>query len=158
VQDQNAGKLSTIKTYLLVAFIFNLLAVIGFAIATLVFLIFIVGIIFIIPLVIAILILSRTMSMRSAAERGDIAKLKELNSIGWAILALILAGTINGIMLILAYGAINDLVPPNASMTQSAQYSPASGQAMGDYKYCASCGNKIAKSAGFCPVCGAAQK
>ena len=113
--DPNAGKLSSIKTYLLIAFIFNILVVIGYAIATFALLIVIVGIVFVVPLVLSLLVLMRVNTMRSAADSGDIAKLKEMNSVGWAIIALFFAGVIAGILLLVANGAINDLSTAPAS-------------------------------------------
>lgn len=118
--DPNAGKLSSIKTYLLIALIFNIFAVIGFAIATVALLIIIVGIIFVVPLVLSIVVLTRINTMRSAAESGDISKLKETNSVGWAIIALLFAGVITGIMLLVANGTINDLsVTPTSQMSSA---------------------------------------
>ncbi|MGD0478401.1 MAG: hypothetical protein ABSB29_09595 [Nitrososphaerales archaeon] len=69
----------------------------------------ILGIIFLIPTIIAILVVRRTNSMRSAADRGDIARLKNLNSTGWAIVALLFTGIIPGIMLLIAHGPIDEL-------------------------------------------------
>ena len=112
MSDPNVSKLSSIKTYLLVAFIFNLLAVIGFAIVTAFLLIILIGIVFLVPLILSVLVLMRINQMRSAAERGDIAKLKELNSVGWAIIGLLFSGIITGIMLLIANGAITDLTTP----------------------------------------------
>jgi putative membrane protein len=115
-QDQNASKLSSIKTYLLVALIFNIFAVIGFGLGALLFLVLIFipfvgffGLFFIIPFILSIIVLTRITSMRSAAESGDIARLKQLNSVGWAIIALLFAGIIPGIMLLVADGPINEL-------------------------------------------------
>jgi multisubunit Na+/H+ antiporter MnhB subunit len=115
----NAQKLSSVKTYLLVAFVFNILVVIalGFgALFSLVILLipfigFFLGLILILPFILSVLVLARVNSMRTAAERGDIAKLKELNSVGWAIIALVFAGIIPGIMLLIANGPINELTP-----------------------------------------------
>ncbi|HMD79624.1 MAG TPA: hypothetical protein VKF39_06560 [Nitrososphaerales archaeon] len=115
-QSQNASKLGSIKTYLLVALIFDIFAVIGFALGALFFLallfipfVGIFGLIFIVPFILSILVLTRISSMRSAAESGDIAKLKQLNSVGWAIIALLFAGVIPGIMMLVANGPINEL-------------------------------------------------
>jgi putative membrane protein len=47
--------------------------------------------------------------MRGAAERADIATLKNMNSVGWGIIALLFAGIITGIFQLLANGPINDL-------------------------------------------------
>jgi len=122
--DPNAGKLATIKTDLLIAFIFNILAVAGFAITALALLIVIVGIIFLVPLILSILVLQRVSTMRSAAEGGDVAKLKEMNSVGWAIIALLFAGIVPGILLLVANGEINGLStgptapPPSPATSQ----------------------------------------
>jgi len=121
--DPNAGKLSSIKTYLLIALIFNIFSVIGFAITALALFIIIIGIIFVVPLILSILVLLRVNTMREAAERGNIVKLKEMNSVGWAIIALFFAGVIPGIMLLVSDGAIDDLStnpisPPSATTSQ----------------------------------------
>ena len=70
------------------------------------------GLIFFIP---ALIILLRVRDMQSAVEQGDIDKLKSLNSLGVAIIALILTGIIPGIMLLIAYSEINQL---NTEMSQ----------------------------------------
>lgn len=115
--DMNAAKLSSIKTYLLVALIFNIFAIIGFGLGALVFLFLLFipfvglfGLIFIVPFILSIIILTRITGMRGAAERGDIATLKRLNSLGWAVIAIFFAGIITGIMLLIANGPINELV------------------------------------------------
>jgi putative membrane protein len=158
VQDPNAAKLSSVKTYLLVALIFEVIAVLVFLVSTLTLLIVVIGIIFVIPLILSILVLMRIRRMRRAAEAGDIATLKQYNSVGWAILALIFAGIIPGIMLLVANGAINDLnaTPVGTFAPAQSQWSPA--QTIGDVKFCPVCGAKVAKSAAFCPSCGAPQK
>ena len=66
-------------------------------------------IIFLILMIPSILVMNRTNKMRKAANQGDIAMLKELNSIGWAIVALIFAGIIPGVMLLIAHGPIEEL-------------------------------------------------
>jgi nitrogen fixation/metabolism regulation signal transduction histidine kinase len=63
-------------------------------------------------LIINVLVVRRTWRMYSAANNGDIAALKSLNSLGWAIVALIFSGIIPGIMLLIAHGRINDLPSP----------------------------------------------
>ncbi len=114
--DPNAGKLSSIRTYLLIAFVFNIITVVLFGLATAFLLIFIIGVVFLIPLILAILVLQRVSQMKGAADSGDIPRLKELNSVGWAVIALLFAGIIPGILLLIANGAINDLStsPPTA--------------------------------------------
>ena len=123
-------KLGSIETELTVAWIFTLLIVIAWlAIFVSVVGIFSVvgglaapygggffaglgllfGIIILIPLIPTFLVLRRAGRMRGAARRGDIAALKGLNSIGWAIVALIFAGVIPGVMLLVAHGPIDDL-------------------------------------------------
>jgi len=119
MMDSNAAKLSSIRTYLLIAFVFNILAVAGFAITALVLLVVIVGIVFLVPLVLSILVLQRVDTMRSAAESGNVNKLKEMNSVGWAIIALLFAGVIPGIMLLVADGAINELSTNPIGLSQS---------------------------------------
>lgn len=153
MQDSNAAKLSSIKTYMLVALIFNILAVLIALVASL-------AIFPIIWLILSILVLAlRVWPMREAAERGDIAKLKSLNSVGWAIVALIFAGVIPGIMMLVAIGPINELVVQPTGMAGPMAAAPGvgPGQAVGDVKFCASCGTQMAKSAAFCPKCGAVQ-
>ncbi len=107
--DPNAGKLSSIRTYLLIAYVFNIITVVLFGLATAILLIFIIGVVFLIPLILAILVLQRVSELKGAADKGDIPKLKELNSVGWAVIALLFAGIIPGILLLIANGAINDL-------------------------------------------------
>jgi len=50
----------------------------------------------------------------SAADRGDVTALKSLNSLGWAIVALIFSGVIPGVLLLIAYGRIEDLPSPQS--------------------------------------------
>ncbi|ABP51719.1 MAG: hypothetical protein OWQ51_03750 [Pyrobaculum arsenaticum] len=56
-----------------------------------------------------VLVIARIYRMYKAAEIGDVTTLKSLNSLGWAIVALLFAGLIPGIMLILAHGTIEKL-------------------------------------------------
>ena len=65
-------------------------------------------------LIINVLVIRRTSNMYLAAKNGDIAALKSLNSLGWAIVALIFTYVIPGILLLIAYGMINDLPSPQA--------------------------------------------
>ncbi|HEV2226598.1 MAG TPA: zinc ribbon domain-containing protein [Nitrososphaerales archaeon] len=151
--------MSSVKTYLLVAMIFNIFAVIIWALVSLFLFFIVIPVVF---LILSAVILSRTLSMRSAAESGDIAKLKSLNSLGWAIVALIFTGVINGIMLIIANGTINDLQPvtmQSAPMTpvQPATLAPSSPAPQSTSKYCANCGTQMASFAMYCPKCGARQ-
>ena len=124
--------LGSIRTMVLVALIFAILALIGEIVALgfvglagaamsevgvaglaateLGFIVFLL----LVFLIIDVLVVRRTWKMYSAAKNGDIAALKSLNSLGWAIVALILTGIIPGILLLIAYGRINDLPSPQA--------------------------------------------
>ena len=55
------------------------------------------------------LVLHRIYKMYKAADSGDVAALKSLNSVGWAVVALLFAGLIPGIMLILIHGLVEKL-------------------------------------------------
>jgi dolichyl-phosphate-mannose--protein O-mannosyl transferase len=115
------GQLNTIRTLILVALVFNILAIIGYVIALV-----ILGVaasaappaaavlgafifIDIVFLIVAVLVMTHAWSMYSAAERGDIAALKSLNSLGWDIAALIFSGIVPGVLLLVAYGSVQDL-------------------------------------------------
>lgn len=121
------SELGSIKTEILVAFIFAVLVVVGWVIGLLfgIYYLIVLGIlggsylgpfflglgltytvVFLILMIPSILVMSRTNKMRKAANNGDIATLKKLNSIGWAIVALIFTGIISGVMLLLAHGPI----------------------------------------------------
>lgn len=119
------SRLGSIRTYLLIAFIFSILLMIvwlvagifyliGFA-ATAVFspvaalVLLIPGIIFLIFILPSVLVFFRVWKMYKAVNAGDIATLKATTSIGWAIVGLIFVGVITGIMLILADGPIKQL-------------------------------------------------
>ena len=72
------------------------------------------GFLLVVLLVIDVVVISRTWKMYSATKNGDIAALKSLNSLGWAIVALIFAGVVAGVLLLIAYWRINDLPSPQA--------------------------------------------
>lgn len=152
MSDANASKLSSIKTYLLIAFVFNLLAVIGFLVGFLVLVIVIVGVAFLVPLVISFLTLRRINRMRHAAEKGDISQLKGLNSVGWAIITLLFSGVIPGILLLIANGPINEL---SSSQPMAAPPAASATPAPPGSKNCPSCGTQVAADTAFCPKCGA---
>jgi len=122
--------LDGIKTEMLVAFIFSILAV---AVLLVIFLILGIGMLpttcpagavcstnaltapaiaddvfAFVWMVLAILVLRRTNQMRRAANEGDIPKLGRLNSIGWAIVAVIFT-FVPGVMLLFAHGPIEAL-------------------------------------------------
>ncbi len=82
----------------------------------------VVGIFFLIWIIAAIVIMRRMGFMYRAASNGDIPRLKEANTLSWAILALVFSGVIPGIMLLVAYGPINrlpDAPIPNRSNSYS---------------------------------------
>ena len=71
-----------------------------------------IGFLLLVFLIIDVLVIRRTSKMYSAAKNGDVATLKSLNSLGWAIVALIFAGVVAGVLLLIAYGSINNLPSP----------------------------------------------
>jgi hypothetical protein len=119
----SADRLASIKTYILIAFIFNIIFVIvwiaaalwtlaAFAILSAVGLgIFVVlpAIIYLVLFAFAIIVFLRVYKMYKAVNAGDIATLKATSNMLWAIIALIFAGVIPGIMLIIADGPIKQL-------------------------------------------------
>jgi len=72
----------------------------------------VIGFLSVIFLIIDAVVISRTWKMYSAVKNGDIATLKSLNSLGWAIVALIFSGIIPGVLLLIAHGRIEDLPSP----------------------------------------------
>ncbi|MGC8579763.1 MAG: SHOCT domain-containing protein [bacterium] len=123
-------ELGSIKTEILVAFIFPVLVVVGWVIGLLfgIYYLIVLGIlggsylgsiffglglmytvVFLILMIPSLFVMNRTNKMRKAADKGDIAKLMKLNSIGWAIVALIFTGIIPGVMLLIAHGPIAEL-------------------------------------------------
>jgi len=72
----------------------------------------VIGFLSVIFLIIDVVVISRTWKMYSAVKNGDIATLKSLNSLGWAIVALIFSGIIPGVLLLIAHGRIEDLPSP----------------------------------------------
>ncbi|MEM4091400.1 MAG: SHOCT domain-containing protein [Thermoplasmatales archaeon] len=125
--------MSSINTELLVAYIFAILVVVAWIIAFLVFFVyyfvvlgllaglgsyfagFYIGmgltyaIVFLILMIPSILVMRRIGRMRRAAKNKDVSRLKELNSIGWAIVALIFTGIIPGVLLLIAHEPIDAL-------------------------------------------------
>ena len=128
----NSSKLASIKTYMLIAFIFNILAIIGFGLGGISQIIswatwagydyfgvltgiLISGIAYLVLAGLALWIFfMRVRPMYNAVNSGNIATLKSLNNMMWAILALIFAGVLPGIMLMISFGPINELgqTPP----------------------------------------------
>ncbi len=119
----SSTNLSTIKTYMLIAFIFSIIFVIvwigaalwtfaAFAFLSVVGLgIFVVlpAIVYLVLFAISIIVFLRIYKMYKAANAGDIATLKATSNMLWAIIALIFAGVIPGIMLIISDGPIKQL-------------------------------------------------
>lgn len=120
---QSNEKLNTIRTYMLIAFIFSLLfmivwigaalwtiatfatlAVFGLAIFVL-----LPAIVYLVLFAFSVIVFLRIYKMYKAANAGDIATLKATSNMLWAIIALIFAGVIPGIMLIIADGPIKQL-------------------------------------------------
>ena len=133
--DSNTTKISSIRTQLLVAWVFAIIVNVGEIIAFVFFFIWmfiIAGLfgllsyggsyawVFLIPgliysiillvfLIPSILVMRRAGKLYRAAKRNDIYALKSLDSVGWAVVALIFTGVITGIMLLLAHGPITEL-------------------------------------------------
>ena len=119
----SSTNLSTIKTYMLIAFIFSIIFVIvwiGAALWTFAAFAFLsvvgLGIFVLLPAIVylvlfafSIIVFLRIYKMYKAANAGDIATLKATSNMLWAIIALIFAGVIPGIMLIIADGPIKQL-------------------------------------------------
>lgn len=134
----DSSKLASLKTYMLIAYIFNIIGMIGFLLGGIweIYVgatwtgyvgylggyfagygtgILVTGIVLLVFGVMAFWIfLKRVNPMYKAANTGDVATLKSLNNMMWAILALIFAGVLPGIMLIISFGPINELgqAPP----------------------------------------------
>jgi len=116
-------KLSSIKTYMLIAFIFSLLFMIVwiaaalwtiaafaiFAVVGLAFIVILPAILYFVLFAVSLIVFLRIWKMYKAANAGDIATLKATSNILWAIIALIFAGVIPGIMLIISDGPIKQL-------------------------------------------------
>ncbi|MEM2098582.1 MAG: hypothetical protein QXU99_02380 [Candidatus Bathyarchaeia archaeon] len=132
----DSAKLASIKTYMMIAFVFTILAMIGFLLGGIYYVavgatlpsysvwgityapgtgMVITGIVLLVfGGVCAFLFFTRIRKMYVAANAGDVATLKALNNMMWAILALIFAGVLPGIMLLISFGPINELgqAPP----------------------------------------------
>ena len=133
--NYDPSKFASIKTYIMIAFIINIIAIVGFALGALwdIWLaatvteytfgyyagytigLAITGIVYLVLAVFSIIVFMRVRRMYNAANAGDIKTLKQLNNMMWAILALIFAGVIPGIMLLISFGPINELGQAPAS-------------------------------------------
>jgi putative membrane protein len=125
-------RLSSIKTYILIAWIFSILIMIVWLLAAVSTILsylavaslaaefgafgygfyafgLIEGIVFLVFLIPAFLVFLRVWKMYKAVNAGDIATLKATSNMMWAIIALIFAGVIPGIMLIISDGPIKQL-------------------------------------------------
>ena len=140
------SKFNTVKTYILIAFIFNIIIMIAWVLAAVSYIIsyitfasyinyfgvsvvassilLVYGAVFFVFLVLAFLVFLRVWKMYTATNRGDIATLKQYNNMLWAIIALIFAGVIPGIMLIISVGPINELGQPPMTQAQGAYPPP----------------------------------
>ena len=130
--QQSTDKLASIKTYILIAWIFSIIIMIVWLLAAVSSILsyiaiaalasefgafgygfyaggLISGIVLLIFLVPAFLVFLRIWKMHKAVNAGDIATLKANSSMMWAIIALIFAGVIPGIMLIISDGPIKQL-------------------------------------------------
>lgn len=134
--NYDPSKLATVKSYITIAFIFNIIALVAWILAALSQIIsyftfqsyvyyyytvsapisiLITGVVFLVFFVLSLIVFMRVRTMYAAVNRGDIATLKQLNNMTWSILALIFAGVIPGILLIMATGPINEIGQPAAA-------------------------------------------
>lgn len=182
--DPDAARLSSAKTEILIAFIFSIIFILvwlwyfidyvfllgilsastcvyGYCVSNPLEGTFIAyGIVFLILMIPSVLVLLRTNRMRSAADSNDKATLKALNSMGWAIVALIFAGVIPGIMLLVANGPISELgtgAPRTGGSMMATQPAAAttSPPATGGGQFCPSCGTQNPLDYAYCRKCGA---
>ncbi|MGD0406810.1 MAG: hypothetical protein ABSB10_09205 [Candidatus Bathyarchaeia archaeon] len=129
--NYDPSKFASIKTYIMIAFIFNIIVLVGWALSGIEEIwsyftwasylnyfgvqviapasLLITGIVLLVFLVIAVIVFMRVRRMYNAVNSGDINTLKQYNNMTWAILALIFAGVIPGIMLFISFGPINEL-------------------------------------------------
>jgi putative membrane protein len=70
---------------------------------------FIYGIILLVFMIPSVLVMRRAESIYHAAKRNDVNGLKDADSVGWAVVALIFTGVIPGILLLVAHGSIPEL-------------------------------------------------
>jgi hypothetical protein len=122
--------LATIKTYILIAWIFSIIAMIAFALGAVSYIItfatfsaftfgygvgffsgifLVYAVVFLVFAVLSFMVFMRVWKMYKAVNAGDIATLKATSNMMWAIIALICAGVIPGIMLIISDGPIKQL-------------------------------------------------
>ena len=101
----------------------------------------------------------RAHRMYRAATKQDIATLKGLNSIGWAVTALFCAG-LPGLLLLVAHSPIEELasvVPLRRDPGTIACSSCGRKQIPSNAQFCPDCGNRVEvkKLGRFCSTCGA---
>ena len=123
-------RLASIRTYILIAWIFSIISMIAFVLGAVSYIItfatfsaltfgygigffsgiFIVyAVVFLVFAVFSFMVFMRVWKMYKAVNAGDIATLKATSNMMWAIIALIFAGVIPGIMLIISDGPIKQL-------------------------------------------------
>ena len=111
----DSARLGSVKTKILVGWVFALLVLIAWIWGFLWYMVVLgilsslLGIISLVMSVPSIFVFRHTNQMRRAANSGNISRLKQLNSAGWGIVALIFTGVIPGIMLLIARGPIYEL-------------------------------------------------
>ena len=119
--ESNADKLSIIKIKILIALLFIILTMVLLTIGSF-YLLYINNIIYTVIFTILTLfsipVVVITSTMYIAVEKGDIKKLKELNSIGWAVFTLIFVNIISGILLLITYKPIKELQAGGIGVSQ----------------------------------------
>ena len=134
ISETDKAKIDSVKTNLLIAWVFTILVNVGIFLAFLfVFLLPFIGafsvpygygvsillggmFVLIIPLVIILIfwipsymVMRRAGRLHKAANNYDIPTLKANNSVGWAVIALIFTGVIPGILLLISNNPISEL-------------------------------------------------
>src|SRR5665647_129840 len=127
---QSTDRLASIRTYILIAWIFSIIAMIASALGAVSYIItfatfsaltfgygvgffsgifLVYAVVFLVFAVMSFMVFMRVWKMYKAVNAGDIATLKATSNMMWAIIALICAGVIPGVMLILSDGPIKQL-------------------------------------------------
>jgi hypothetical protein len=111
--SSDPARLGRVKTEILVAWIIALLVLLtwtaNFLWYTIGLGVIFMGVVFLVLMIPSVLVFRHTSQMRGAANRVNVSRLRQLNSVGWGVVALIFSGVVPGIMLLMAHGPINEL-------------------------------------------------
>ena len=135
MMSETERKIGSIRTYSLIAWVFSILVVVAWVILFLYYFVaiflfagllggaipgfyyygaalglgLIYGIILMVFMIPSVLVMRRAGRIYHAAKRNDINGLKDADSVGWAVVALIFTGVVPGILLLVAHGPISEL-------------------------------------------------